>query len=127
MLLFIVGHSRVIGAEAHSITTSLDLFQGAGHDCAIFVNLHNDADVAQLSVICRHYSLGMEESRKSLGQAPHLYLVLLSRAIVNDSQTSRTPSRSRTLLACTLSVMQLQPCSRTCSSVLERDGRLALP
>ena len=26
MLVFIVEHSRVIGAEAHSITTSLDLF-----------------------------------------------------------------------------------------------------
>ena len=54
VLVLIVGHSRVIGAEAHSITTSLDLFQGAGHDCAIFVNLHNDADVSQLSVICFH-------------------------------------------------------------------------
>ena len=51
MLVFIVGHSRVIGAEAHSITTSLDLFQSAGHDGAIFVNLHNDADVSELSVI----------------------------------------------------------------------------
>ena len=51
MFLFIVGHSRVIGAEAHSITTSLDLFQSAGHHGAIFVNLHSDADVSQLSVI----------------------------------------------------------------------------
>ena len=50
-VVFMVGHSRVIGAEAHSITTSLNLFEGAGHNGAIFVNLHNDADVSQFFVI----------------------------------------------------------------------------
>ena len=51
VLVLLVGHSRVIGAEAHSITTSLDLFQGAGHDGAILVNLHNHADVSKTSVV----------------------------------------------------------------------------
>ena len=60
------GHLRVIGAEAHSITTSLDLFQGAGHDGAILVNLHNDADVSKTSVVS--YGVPSSQHRNGLEQ-----------------------------------------------------------
>lgn len=66
VFVLMVEHSRVVGAEAHSITTSLDLFQGAGHDGAILVNLHNNADVSKTSVVS--YSVPSSQHRNTSKQ-----------------------------------------------------------